>query len=308
MYSAFPGDISYRMKENGIFFDWNLKTEFCKEENIMSHPETREERFTLIELLVVIAIIAILAALLLPALQHARDVAMRTLCTSNLKQTGMMVIMYAGDNKGFTPAREWEWESDAGISQPVEGWANKIYFWNYILSFSEKVPKSIVCPRGRGSDGKFLGSSPGKYDPYYWLNYKFLALREFADNEKIFSIERMRMPASSGMMYDGGNGLFGNRSTSPRTGESIQHYIPGSGSGVIAPEVPYWNTALAYPRKDWENRHGPEISIVLWDGHAIVYSARQAAVETQQAAVASYVWPLGNKYAPDENDPLFCPR
>ncbi len=274
----------------------------------MSRPEKRKQSFTLIELLVVIAIIAILASLLLPALQHARDVAIRTLCTSNLKQTGMMVIMYAGDNKGFSPANEWEWEADVGMAQPVEGWADKIYFWNYITSFSENVPKSIACPRGRASDGKFLGSSPEKYDPFYWLNYKFLALREFADSNKIFSLERMRMPAASGMMYDGGNGLFGNRGTSARTGENIQHYIPGSRTGVIAPEVPYWNTAVAYPRKDWENRHGADISIVHWDGHAIVYPAKQAALETQAAAVATYVWPLGMKYDPEQNDPLFCPR
>jgi len=52
--------------------------------------------FTLIELLVVIAIIAILAAILLPALQSARESARRSSCTSNLKQIGTALIMYAG--------------------------------------------------------------------------------------------------------------------------------------------------------------------------------------------------------------------
>lgn len=59
------------------------------------HPSRRG--FTLIELLVVIAIIAILAAILFPVFARARDAARKTTCTSNLKQIGTAILMYAQD-------------------------------------------------------------------------------------------------------------------------------------------------------------------------------------------------------------------
>jgi prepilin-type N-terminal cleavage/methylation domain-containing protein/prepilin-type processing-associated H-X9-DG protein len=66
-------------------------------------PPTTRRGFTLVELLVVIGIIAVLVAILLPALNKAREAARITQCASNMRQIGIALTAYAVSNKGWVP-------------------------------------------------------------------------------------------------------------------------------------------------------------------------------------------------------------
>ncbi|MCH5374908.1 MAG: DUF1559 domain-containing protein [Planctomycetes bacterium] len=69
-------------------------------------PRRAAQGFTLVELLVVIAIIGILVALLLPAIQAAREAARRTECSNQLKQLGVALQNYHDVNKLFPPRKQ----------------------------------------------------------------------------------------------------------------------------------------------------------------------------------------------------------
>lgn len=98
-------------------------------------------RFTLIELLVVIAIIAILAAMLMPALQSARERARQAQCVNQLKQLGTYLTMYE-NAFGFFPFMADNADEDATVNNFLHDiWKAKIM----------TDPKIIFCPSAYSS-------------------------------------------------------------------------------------------------------------------------------------------------------------
>ncbi len=141
-----------------------------------THSVAGRSAFTLVELLVVIGIIAVLIAMLLPALNRAREQAKTVQCMSNLRQWGQIMMMYANDNHGFLPG-----VGNCATQNASGVWSNNYYVLTspvsstYLVNQKPSPGKNTIhrCPADDVYDIRMSGTNPVAYHQSYGINCTF---------------------------------------------------------------------------------------------------------------------------------------
>ncbi len=224
--------------------------------------------FTLIELLVVIAIIAILAALLLPALNKARETARISQCVTQMKNMTNAASLYQNDFSGKLMPR---WQRNMGTAyDPDANWAANVAYLKLTgMSVNEQYPhywnKKYVCPnlslRVVPANSSPIGALiyimqqvPG--NPDYWT--------PLSGTQSMIPTRMVKSPGTKAFLVEaatsGGGGIYGTAASSRATWLEYGDMIGGIGSS--APNTIQWGEYLSF-----RHRGGQICNVSYYDGH-----------------------------------------
>jgi prepilin-type N-terminal cleavage/methylation domain-containing protein/prepilin-type processing-associated H-X9-DG protein len=171
----------------------------------------RQIGFTLVELLVVIAIIGILVALLLPAVQAAREAARRTQCTNHLKQFGVAHQNYLAAKNSFPPGSLRNIASGKGnYSDPRVSFhvrllpymENQALYDNFNWNYSWETDQNGVLRRTNVSGFACPSKENNDATYYYKGNTAFTGAGEFATHYLGVMGAKGLVPGSTTLMYE----------------------------------------------------------------------------------------------------------
>ncbi|OQA79953.1 MAG: hypothetical protein BWY31_04120 [Lentisphaerae bacterium ADurb.Bin242] len=206
------------------------------------------ENFTLIELLVVISMIAILAALLLPALNKAREKARAISCISHLKNLALVFINYTTDSKEWLPG------PINNNSLPGRSWVNVLYQGGYIPAKQanlrlyevwkvehpayKKLYKPLSCP---SAEGVFLGWTNTTSEDSSDFSFNYYATVDYDENNNNYQrILRIGQPSKRILLTDGNA-----RAISSASG-IVRRHSNGSNSLFLDWSVRYYVAVSTY--------------------------------------------------------------
>ena len=219
--------------------------------------------FTLIELLVVIAVIAILAALLLPALQGARQRALLVSCVGIARGLGQGIQAYTTQSDDALPPAKWGTYDNHMIAR---AWINLLYDGDYV---DDK--KGFQCPADDVTDNAAYGYEPYRPYPLYFSSYSMTmrCMDCFSDH----SPEYARLASHEG--YQDKQVLLGD-----------------SESNYLQPEWFGWDDAPSFMKTYREQfpffRHGNKCAYAMLDGSArsmIVPTTNETEAEAFRKAI-----------------------
>ena len=236
--------------------------------------------FTLIELLVVISIIALLIAILLPALQAARDTAENIKCLSNLRQQGVAFESYRADSEDFyvpfTPA-----SVPGDPNTDVSNWAYELYRSDYMTGTGGWICPTAEGVRPKADDAREEieegGSTGAIIKAFRDINYgynRFHIGRTYGEGFMSAPARTVTVPSETLLTADSW------RMDAPNDGRTYQLW---DGS------APWKATIDTPPRYQIDTlRHQNKANLLMADGHAATWQEKN--VYAQGASGSGFIY------------------